>query len=81
MPEGMNEEKILTSILGDKNLLNLLNASPDNIKDVIKDIPLDNKIIIEFADATIKYPEPVKYTITVDPGQLINEETIIGFVE
>ena len=48
--------------------------------DILKDINTDNRVIIEFAGATVKDPNPVTYSIKVKPGDTITDDTIIGDV-
>lgn len=76
-----SDTDILNSIYNDKDLMSLLMTPPQNLPDILDDIDTDNKVIIEFADATVKDPEPVTYEISVNPGDAINDDTIIGSVK
>lgn len=68
-------------IANDEDIKKILEADPEDLPDVIKDLKTDIRTIIEFADATLKDPKPVNYKITVKPGQEINNETVLGYVE
>ena len=76
-----DEMDILGPLYTDPNIIKLLNTSVNDIPTILNDITIDNNIILEFADATIKDPNPVYYTITVQPGETINSESIIGSIQ
>lgn len=76
-----DEMKKYIDIANDDDIKKILESDPEDLPDVIQDIKTGIRTIIEFADATLKDPNPVNYKITVKPGQVINNETIIGYVE
>ena len=71
----------MKTIYGDEDLLKLITTPPEELPDILKDIDTDDRVIIEFAGATVKDPNPVTYSIHVTPGEAINDDTIIGEVE
>lgn len=74
-------DEILNNLINDNDTVDkIINTDPDKIKDIVSEIHTDNRIIIEFADATISDPNPVQYSINVKPGEQINNDTIIGTV-
>lgn len=78
--ETITEDDVLKSIYDD-DLIKLLTTPPEELPDILKDIDTNDRVIIEFSDATVKDPNPVTYTISVKPGDAINDDTIIGQVE
>lgn len=81
MPDPSLDMTLLNEIYSDSDIIKLLNASIDDIPNLLDDIYTDNNIIIEFADATVNDPNPVIYNISVKPGETINNDTIIGQVQ
>ena len=79
--EPLTENDFLKTIYGDEDLLKLITTPPEELPDILKDIDTDDHVIIEFAGATVKDPNPVTYSIHVTPGEAINDDTIIGEVE
>ena len=79
--EPLTENDFLKTIYGDEDLLKLITTPPEELPDILNDIDTDDRIIIEFAGATVKDPNPVTYSIHVTPGEAINDDTIIGEVE
>lgn len=71
---------VLNEIYSDPDIIKLLNASISEIPNLLSDITTDSNVILEFADATINDPTPVYYEISINPGETINNETIIGSV-
>ena len=78
---SIDENDFLKSIYEDEDLMKLITTSPDELPNILKDIDTDDRVIIEFAGATVKDPKPVTYSISVKPGETINDDTIIGQVE
>lgn len=78
---NLTDKDILQNIYSDSGLAQLLTAEPDQLPNIIGGLPIDNKIIIEFAEPTIKQPEELIYKLSVNPGDNINETTILGYVE
>ena len=74
-----NIDEIINNF-SDDDTENILNKEPEELLNLIQDIHTDNRIIIEFANATVNDPNPVQYSIFVKPGQIINNDTIIGEV-
>ena len=70
----------INEIINNINVESLLNATPENISDVIAKNDSGEKVIIEFADKCINDKE-VEYELYVKPGETITEDTIIGEVE
>ena len=81
MPDPSLDMTLLNEIYSDPDIIKLLNASIDDIPNLLDDIYTDNNIIIEFADATVNDPNPVIYNISVKPGETINNDTVIGQVQ
>ena len=74
------EYDFLKNIYEDKDLIKLITTPAEDLPDILKDINTDNRVIIEFAGATVKDPNPVTYSIKVKPGDTITDDTIIGDV-
>ena len=77
----ISEEDIIQSVYSNEDLMKILLSDPEDIPDVLSDIPSNENVILEFSEGTVKNPDPVIYDITVSPGEQINESTIIGQVE
>lgn len=71
----------LEEVYSNEDVMKILLADPTDIPDILSDIPSNENVILEFAEATVKNPNPTVYEITVNPGDQINEDTIIGKVE
>lgn len=81
-PDEYEEEmQKYVDIVNDEDIKKILETDPKDLPAIIPDIKTDIRTIIEFADATLRDPNPVNYKITVKPGQEINNETILGYVE
>ena len=77
----MSIQDYIDSVNNDPDIQKIINSTPEDLPNIINDIKTDNRIIIEFADATINDPNPVEYKISVKPGQTINNNTIIGYIK
>ena len=80
IPDPSYDMTLLNQIYSDPDIIKLLNSSIDIIPNLLNNIYTDNNIIIEFSDATVNDPNPVIYQISVNPGETINNDTIIGQV-
>lgn len=80
LPE-ITEEDVIQNVFSNEDALKLLLTDPENIPDILSDIPSNENVILEFSEGTVKNPDPVVYEINVNPGDQINEDTIIGTVE
>jgi hypothetical protein len=49
--------------------MKILLSDPEDIPDVLSDIPSNENVILEFSEGTVKNPDPVIYDITVSPGE------------
>lgn len=76
----ISDTSLLSQIYADNDFIKLIVTDPKDLPEVIQDIKTGNKTIIEFADATIKDPNPVTYSFNIQPGESINNDTIIGSV-
>lgn len=77
----VSDQSILQNIYKDKDLWKLIVTPPEDVPDILSDINTSTRVIIEFADATVKDPNPVEYTLNVKPGDTIDNNTIIGSVK
>ena len=77
----IDELSVLQNVYANEDILKILLADPEDIPDVIADIPSNENVILEFSEGTVKNPDPVMYEISVNPGDQINEQTILGKVE
>ena len=75
------DNDILEDLYTDEDLVKILNTPPENIPDILDDLNTNTNVILEFADATINDPKPVQYEITIKPGEVINNDTILGSIE
>lgn len=81
-PEEQNytDNDIFKKIYKDEDIYSLLLASSDELPNILSDIKTNTHVILEFADATVNDPNPVEYKISVNPGDSINSETILGTI-
>ena len=77
----VSDQSILQNIYDDKDLWKLIVTPPEDVPDILSDIDTSTRVIIEFADATVKDPNPVEYSLNVKPGDTIDNNTIIGTVK
>ena len=74
--------KVLNEIYNDPNIIKLLNTSLNdlNLEEFLSDMTIESNVILEFADATITDPTPVYYQISIQPGETLNDDTVIGTI-
>ena len=64
-----------------EDILDILTSAPEDLPKVLSEMSSDVKIIIEFAQPSLNDPEELEYSLAVEPGQEITEDTIIGYVK
>jgi hypothetical protein len=69
---------ILSQLYSDPDIVKLLSSDNENITNLLDDIHIENNVILEFSEPTINDPNPLQYKIFVNPGDEINDNTIIG---
>jgi hypothetical protein len=77
----VSDISILQDLYSDKELIQLLLTDPEDMPKVVAEMETGENVIIEFSEGTVKNPDPVNYEITVNPGDQVTNDTIIGFVE
>lgn len=74
------DTEVLQEVLSNEDIIKLLATPAENIPELSSLIKVESNAIIEFADAHVQDPEPVIYNISLQPGDPVTDDTIIGHV-
>ena len=75
------DNQVLEDLYTDEDLIKILNTPPEKLPEILNDLNTNTNVILEFADANVADPNPVKYEITIKPGEAINNDSILGSIE